>query len=511
MPSHASPHAAIAIDYRVIVALSLLLSLWLIAIDPVLDRDAILYLRTADAYLQDGFLASLRLFDRPLLSICLALLHQLTGLPLMYAGLLLNSLFYALFCVTFVAAVSALGGDRRVQLLAVIVVLSHPTLNDQRSSILRDPAYWAFILLAFRQLLLYAQQPTTGGMLRWYAYILLAALFRFEGLFFAACAPLALLATRDLPRRLQHCLRLLAPSLLALAATLAALLLYPDSFGRGGAYLPGISHYVQRLLAFSQQFGDLARAGGEILLDSFSREDAVAATLAGFGAIVALNIFRALTWPCLLLMLWQRPASIHLRHDNRLLLRAHIIICLLYLVAFTLLKHFMTERYATQLVVFLLLYLPFLLDGMWRVGARAPARYAALALLVFMAGDSLHNRDHEKAFMRDAAQWLQTHTPQQASLVSNNEYLAYFSQRQLDWKVATYVHFDLEKLLAVEKYWRGKDFLVMRVTRHNVTAWEAFLQRYSLEETMVFDGGRHGRVAIVKLPSTGEAGDEIQP
>lgn len=511
MPSHASPNAAIAIDYRVIVALSLLLSLWLIATDPVLDRDAILYLRTADAYLQGGFWASLRQFDRPLLSVCLAVLHQLTGLPLLYAGLLLNSLFYALFCVAFVATVSTLGGDRRVQLLAVIVVLSHPTLNDQRSSILRDPAYWALIMLAFRQLLLYVQRPTTGAMLCWYGYVMLASLFRFEGLFFAALAPLSLLATQDLPRRLNHCLRLLAPTLLALATVLTIVLLYPEVFGIGGEYFPDITHYVKRLLAFPQQFGDLARAGGHIVLESFSREDAAAATLAGFGAVIALNVFRALTWPCLLLMLWQRPWRIHLRHDNRTLLRAHIVICLLYLVAFTLLKHFMTERYATQLVVFLLLYLPFLLDEMWRAGGQTPARYAVAALLIFMTVDSLYNSDHEKAFIRDAKQWLLTHTPEQASIVSNDKYLAYFSRRQVDWKAASYANFDLERMLAGPEHWRQKDFLVMRVTRHNVTAWEAFLQQYSLVETMVFDGGRHGRVAVVELPNAGEAGDDIQP
>ena len=85
MPDHTFPDNPAAIDYRVVAALSLLLSLWLIAIDPVLNRDAILYLRTADAYLQGGFAASQQLFERPALSICLALLHQFTGLPLVYA------------------------------------------------------------------------------------------------------------------------------------------------------------------------------------------------------------------------------------------------------------------------------------------------------------------------------------------------------------------------------------------------------------------------------------------
>ena len=139
------------IDYRWIVLASLLLSGWLIAIDPLLNRDAIIYLRSADAYLRDGFVASQQLFDRPLISICFALLHKWTGLPLEWAGQLLNSLFYALFCATFVATVHTLGGDRRVQLFAAVVVLSHPMLNDYRSSIVRDPAYWAFIVLSLRR------------------------------------------------------------------------------------------------------------------------------------------------------------------------------------------------------------------------------------------------------------------------------------------------------------------------------------------------------------------------
>jgi hypothetical protein len=505
VPDQPSPNTAIAVDYRVIVALSLLLSLWLILIDPVLDRDAILYLRAADAYLQDGFGASQQLFGRPTLSILFAWLHQLSGLPLLYCGLLVNSLFYALFCLAFTAAVSVLGGDRRVQLFAVAVVLFHPTLNDQRSSILRDPAFWALALLAFRELLLYVQQPALRHRLRWLGYILLAALFRFEGLFFAVLAPLSLLALPDLRQRLRHCLLLLAPVLLLPLAAAGFLLWYRP--GGDGLHLPGIALYVERLLHFPQQFAQLAAAGGAATLEAFSRDDAEVAVLAGFAAIVALNIARALTWPLVLLYLWQWPARDRLRRDNRVLLQCHLAICLLYLAMFALLNHFMSERYATQLVVFLLLYLPFLLERMWRAGSRALPRYVVLALLLLMVGDSLHNRDHEKAFIRDAKNWVLEHTPAEASLVSNNEYLAYFSRREVDWRVASYTRFDLEALLGVDRYWRDKDYLVMRVTRHNERFWRAFLQRQSLEETMVFDGGRHGQVAIVELPGRARAAE----
>jgi hypothetical protein len=55
VPANPATIAATPLDVRVIAVSSLLLSLWLIAIDRLLDRVAILYLRCADAYLQDGF------------------------------------------------------------------------------------------------------------------------------------------------------------------------------------------------------------------------------------------------------------------------------------------------------------------------------------------------------------------------------------------------------------------------------------------------------------------------
>jgi len=82
-----------AIDYRIIAAVSLALSIWLILINPLINRDAILYLTTAEAYLQEGLIASLTLFDRPFLSILIALLHKFTGLSLLHAGLVLNAMF----------------------------------------------------------------------------------------------------------------------------------------------------------------------------------------------------------------------------------------------------------------------------------------------------------------------------------------------------------------------------------------------------------------------------------
>ena len=501
--------ASAPIDYRVVVVASLLLSLWLIALNPIIDRDAIVYLRSADAYLQGGLAASQQLFGRPLLSVGVALFHQLTGIPMLYAGLLLNTLFYALVCVAFVAVVRTLGGDRRIQLIAALVILSHPVINEQRSSIMREPAYWAFILLAFRELLLYLRQPGLRHRLRWFACIVVAAMFRLEGLFFAFLAPLALLATANLDQRWRHCLRLLWPLLLLAALLLAAWLVYPAEPAGHGYRFPGIETYIERLRDLPRSFSEMVAASGDAMLEFSAREDAIAAVLAGLAAVAVLNICRALTWPWLATLLWgwYNKLVTRIHADDELLLRAHLLISLSYLACFTLINRFMLERYASGFVIFALLYLPFVLNAMWSTGRGSLQRGLVVLLLVVMSIDTLHKLDYQKAFIADAADWLRANTSPAASIASNNQYLAYFSERQFDWPAATRNGFDINRILADPKLWHDRDYLAMRVRRANTAAWETFLSDHSLVESAVFDGGRHGKVAIVKLADAREVGE----
>ena len=490
--------AALApLDYRVIVAASLLLSAYLIAIDPLINRDAIIYLRSADAYLHGGFLASQQLFARPLISICFALIHQLTGIPLVYAGQLLISLFYALFCAGFVATVRTLGGDRRVQLIAAIVVLSQPILNDHRASIVRDPAYWAFIILAFRELLLYLRNPAWKYQLRWLVYMLLASVFRFEGLFFAILAPLSLLAIKDLEHRGRLCLRLLAPALSGAGAYLVAVLVLRP----GALPLPAIEGYISGLLAFPEQFARVVLASGETMLRSSAKEDATVAVLAGLIAILLLNICRALTWPYIIALLWgwKKKLPGRFRPNDAALLQAHLLISLAYLALFTLINRFMLERYSNQFAIFALLYIPFILNALWQAGLGHWKKIVVAGLLLGMSLDTLFHGGLEKVFIRDAKDWLVVNTPPHATLASNDKYIAYFSGREFDWSTINQNKSDMSAFLSSTSHWRERDYMAMRVRLRDTAIWEAFLKKYSLREAAVFDGGSHGVVSIVQI------------
>ncbi|AQA17252.1 hypothetical protein BST95_02455 [Halioglobus japonicus] len=489
------------LDYRWVFAASLLLSAWLIAIDPLINRDAIIYLRAADAYLQHGFAASQQEFGRPLLSICIALIHNWTGLSTLWAGQLITTLAYAVLCTGFVAVIHVLGGDRRIQLLGAIVVLSHPLLNHLRSSIMRDPIYWALLILAFRELLLYLRSPTLKYQVRWFSYIVLASLFRFEGLFFAALAPLAVLFTRNVDQRLRHCLHLLIPQLIAIGIAAAGIVLYRQGLGSDTNLFPAINQYLERLWAFPGQFAAMSQATGQAMLEFTALEDASIAVTAGLLAVLAINICRAITWPWVAVLVWGRLTGLlgRLRNDDVVLLRAHALIALLYLALFMLINRFMLERYSIQLVLFLLLYLPFLLGTLWNAGGWRKG--LVILLLVGMSLDTVLTGDGDKRFIREATQWVEQNTDAQASIATNEKYIAYFSRRDFDWTAALGQEFKLQNLIAKSRHWRNKDYLVIYVRRRDEAPWAEFLANNHLTESRSFasNNPKKGRVAVVQV------------
>jgi hypothetical protein len=490
------------LDYRWVALASLLLSAWLVALDPLINRDAIIYLRAADAYMQDGFAASMEQFGRPLLSICMAWLHQLTGIPLVHAGLVIVTLSYALLAVAFVSVVHTLGGDRSVQLIAAAVILSHPMLNSNRSSIMRDSTYWALLLLAFREMLLYLRTPLLKHHLRWLGYILLAYLFRFEGLFFALLTPIAILFTRDLPQRGRHCLRLLLSQLVILAAVLLALSAYQTKVAPDTTLFPIIVYYLKQLVSIPTQFSLIAAEAAQDLLTFTSRRDANIAAVAALGAVLLINICRATTWVWVVTLVygWRHRLLARFRRDDAQLLWAHVLIALVYLAAFILINRFMLERYSKQLVIFLLLLLPFILSKLYHAGGWRKG--LVILLLLGMTIDTLDNGSRDKIFIPEATQWIREHTPDNSRIVTNEKYIAYFSERQANWQGLLHVKFQLEAILAQEKLWRDSDYMVMHIRKRQRDEWNAWLAQNSLRELRSFKAEGEGMVSVVLLSPT---------
>lgn len=496
------------LDLRVVAAISLLLSLWLILIDPIINRDAILYLRTAEAYLHDGLLASLALFDRPFLPILMGLLHRATGISLLHCGLIFSAVFYALLSTAFVSTVRLLGGDRRVQIIAAIVILSHPSIADGRDSIMRDPPFWAFSLLAFRALLLYVRQPTLKHNIQWFAFIVGATLFRFEGVFFAMLAPLAVFAAADRVHRLRISLHLLALPLAAITLGGVVILLVQRVLLPESQLFPDIGGYVNKLMAFPRVFSDISLATGDALLVFSSKSDAKIATIAGLAAILLINLIRAVMWPYVIVLAWGRVQDLCkiIPRQFRILLNAHLMIGVIYLVLFILSNRFMLERYSHIFTIFVALYIPFILNSALAKERRPLTKILAILVLVGMSIDVAGSLGNRKIYKRDASQWLISNTPEQATIVSNSKYIAYFSGRETDWRNLGAISFRATELERKPALWLRVDYIVVKVKPGEFDQWSAFLKNNSLTELKAFTGGRHGKVSIVKVPPLRKTG-----
>ncbi|MEH6589279.1 MAG: hypothetical protein V7746_03425 [Halioglobus sp.] len=491
------------LDNRLVFAVSCLVSVWLIAIDPVINRDAIIYLRTADAFLESGWLAGQAVFDRPLLPFIFAGIHKLTGLSMVHAGQLVITVFYGLLATSFVATIRVMGGDRRVQLLAAILILSHPMLNTSRSDIMRDPAYWALTILAFRELLLYARNPVMRHQLRWFFYIALATLFRFEGAFFAALAPLAIIAVGDKSTRWRDGLRLMIFPAIAGIGLLALIMIYQAYLFPGEHLFKDISAYWRNFKQVTGEFKTIIGNPAQAWLESHSKEDAQMAAIGALMAVLVLNICRALTWPYVALLVWGglKKQLDRVTPRDFSLIKAHLLISLLYLVIFMLTKRFMLERYSGIVALYLLILLPFILNGLWNTGRSWGGKATVIVLLLGMSLDTLHNRDSEKAFIRSATEWIRIELPKDASITTNSSYIAYFSEREFYWGNREY-QFKVADLEDIRQKWQTTDYLVVMMKRNEISDWREFLAQNNLVEIETFPGKSRGKIAIVAVPKT---------
>ncbi len=171
---------------------SIILS-WLLNRNALINPDGVLYIQTAQAFLQGGLDAALAVYKWPFYSILIALIHQITQLSMDNAAILLNTFLCILIVTGFISLVKRLGGNYQVQVCAAIIILLHTGLNDHRAYIIRDFGHWAFMLYAVYFLIVYAQNRQLRYALAFGCSIFIAFLFRTEALFILLFAPLALL------------------------------------------------------------------------------------------------------------------------------------------------------------------------------------------------------------------------------------------------------------------------------------------------------------------------------
>lgn len=385
----------------VIVLGSLLLSLISVISDPVLNRDGMLYVHTAELLMNDGWEAARDKFNWLFFPMVIAGFAWLTSIDPEVVAYLLCAVFLAGACFYLVRA-----SDRLVPgtaWIAVVVVLCLPALNDYRPYVVRDFGAWFFVLGALYAVVCWRESRDWRNGMLFQAGTGMAMLFRPEMVF---VFPGVLLAWPWL-RRPGYDFRDLGTLfwLCGLGGVVAAGFLVRD-WSLVGGRLEKFLGYLN-LSEHIGDFRDLAQHFGSEILNRFSRESAGFILFWGLVAMIpakALGLLGVLAIP---LGYGFRPGLVARGRFRAVQPFPSVaLVYLAILVLFLVVKQFMSDRYVVLLV---LLLTPLVVEGFRALSELSWSRgwrHFFMVLLFLTAASSVITTGDRKLYLKSAGEWI---------------------------------------------------------------------------------------------------------
>ena len=391
---------------------SLLLSAIALATN-TLNRDGMLYVRTAEAYLAGGLEAARESFDWLFLPILMAWGSRLTGLGPEAVGQLFNALFMAGTCALLVSCV----GRRQPELAwwACLAVLSVIGINEYRHELLREYGCWFFALLAFRLALDWDARPGWLGALAVQAALLVAALFRSEALVLFAALAAWQAASAAPGQRLRRAVMIAGlPALSGLA------LLWAWSAG----LLDG--RLAMDLGRFSLERFDAKAAMLASTLVSWAEGNAGFILLAGSLALVPFELVQKLGPFVLPLIFLMHARAVRSSASRHALFAWGFAAHLPVLCVFVADLQFLAGRYVG---LSLLMLVPFVAAGLFRFTGRWPGtRLAVVTVAVLLALANAVSTGEPRHHVVEAGRWLAANAEESDTVYIDSRRVAHYAR-----------------------------------------------------------------------------------
>ncbi|MEO5574258.1 MAG: hypothetical protein ABIR48_07235 [Gammaproteobacteria bacterium] len=499
--------------HLVAILISFALSAWAVYSDGIVNRDGILYLETAAQLEQGNWPAARALYEWPFYSALIASISHLSGLGIEASAQGLNALLFALIVYAFIGVVGEMGGGRRTLIAAALVILLQPQLNEHRADIFRDNGYWAFYLLALWLFIKYFKMPRLCYAWAWGISIVIALLFRIEGMVFLCLLPLTLLLKHDMI--LSQRLRALAGAYVVGLAGLFLLAVWwaidpvaaLHNVGRLGEPLSWLSYVWQGLGGHLQE--QAARLN-QAILNQFSASHALQAVIATLLTLLFSSLISALSLVYALLILHSFVSGsfrARLPDDMRKIILWLVLINLVVLSVFLVKMFFLTGRYPMPAALTLMLILPFHLTwlaGKWHARDlsqfKQTAQLGLIAVVIFaVAVDGLVNFGPSKYYLKTAGLWIAKQLPADAKLYTNDEVVAYYAGR---WQPVNYDRSGATVQGLRAGTWRNFDYVAIRVKKHDAVLAAELRKVISQRELKVFKNNYDEKLWIFKVQPT---------
>ncbi len=490
--------------YLIIFSAGICLSLFKIH-DSVINRDAIVYISTAENFLENGFAGTFRSYSWLSFSILGAMLSKVTSLSLENSFYFINTFLYALIPVFFVRLYHVVTDNKDALPLVGLLILLLPSFNGYRDMIIRDVGFWCFSLLALLSFLRFAQTKKLFHSIIWQLAIGMAIFFRLEGLAWLIGLPLCLLwmGPAALRIRTQQCF-------LSISLYVALLFIGVTYVLASPAITEALHNKLHDLRFFTggiERFNIVQNQITQHILNEYSREDSLLILMSGllahFFHVVLATI--GFLYIGLAYLARKKQYEIKCTFENKVIIWA-LFLCIIPLLAFLIFYQFMIERYAVlvALLTLILIAQPIIqwIKTSWpsfRPWIKCVFGLLAIALLM----DLLTTKNPPPTNLKAAGEWLKANTDLNTPIAISDNRLLHYSGR-LRRGVTCVIDRDLDISLKSTDTLKHYPYLVIEAKKESLSGHIApLINNGSFEKIEEFTRGKRV-VAILKntAPST---------
>jgi hypothetical protein len=489
---------------RIFTALiSLTLSIFAYFGNDIINRDGILYMNMAEAFLQGGLAETVKLYNWPFFSILVACIHQLTSLPLEASAYLLNALLLALMLDTLLLISNKLLIDKQQLAIAAVLFICFQSFNEYRDFIIRDFGYWAFCSLTLYRFIVFLEKPTITNATLWQLVAVTAVLFRIEGTVILLGLPLYLFIYYSPKIAFQQSIKL---NYLFIIGVIAATGFAIEMSGSSAAFskIMSISDYINPNI-FLESFKQKASIIETQVLNQYSAKYSAFILSTGLIFMLFYKLVKAISFGYLgvyLLDRYQRASASITPYRSLIIYFA--ILNLAILLAFLFHEYFMSRRYTiVMLISLLLLMLPRLthiIAQAWSSRNKTLLIIISLILLIGLIDGITSSRS--KTYIKDTAIWASKNLPEDSIVATADVFIEYyFNSNQPKAKLTkigpSWMKTNLQ-LTNFQADYQNYDYLVVVEKRKNMQI-KNILASLQLEQVYSQETKRHNKASVYKI------------
>lgn len=483
---------------------SLLISLFVAQQTAIINPDAICYLQSAQALSSSSINDAMHLCGQakwPFYSMLIYSTVKLTHFSYLTSAYVLDALFSLASVLFFILIVKELGGTKRVLWLAAFVILFSQSFVDVRQYIIRDHGFWAAYLASILFLVQFFQEPKWTAAFAWNASILIATLFRIEGVIFLVIVPVLTCILVAPPQRFRSMFMLNLPNFLIVFCLMGWLIIHPKSLAHLGRIREVIEQIQSGLQVILTSYQDVKASLTEYLNLSPTKVNAGQLTIVFFTAWYLVSLISNLSWAYLFLLIYALWHKITFTRSAVIVLCVYMFVNFIITSSFLYEHMFMSKRYLIAFSLVLMLWVPFAIyDIIQRAFIRTNYRIfliLAIAVIFLSAIGEVFYFGYSKAYVNRAGHWLARNVPAESSLYANDYQLMYYSK-----------HFGNDIFSIIRKYentnllkddsWKNYDYVALRIRKKREKELTPLLQNIHLSLIQVFSNQRGDRVVIYK-------------